>query len=184
MVEIEQLKKWYKEIHKTATEHGWHEEKHSPEHWLCLIISEVGEAVEADRKSYSPNGNLKGFDILIDAGHPFGDVYRDYVKGTVGEEFADIVIRLLDMAYEIHGEKMSWWGYYPCGARFCKDKSFSENVTYFVKDVLNYGTMNIVDSIYYIFEWAEYLEIDLVRHIELKMKYNTLRPYKHGGKKY
>ncbi len=184
MYNEERLKNWCKEIHENATKHGWHEEKHSPEHWLCLIISEVGEAVEADRKSYFPNGNLKGFDILIGAGHPFGDVYRDYVKGTVGEEFADVVIRLLDMAYEIHGEEMSWWGYYPCGARFSDKLTFPENACYFVKDVLNWGTMNIVDSIHFIYDWAEYLGIDLDRHIELKMKYNTLRPYKHGGKKY
>lgn len=30
--------------------HGWHEENLSDEHFLCLVISELMEAVEADRK--------------------------------------------------------------------------------------------------------------------------------------
>ena len=33
-------------------------------------------------------------------------------------------------------------------------------------------------------ENADQLGIDLEWHIEHKMKYNELRPYKHGGKKY
>ena len=31
---------------------------------------------------------------------------------------------------------------------------------------------------------ANYLGIDLMWHIEQKMKYNELRPYKHENKKY
>lgn len=30
----------------------------------------------------------------------------------------------------------------------------------------------------------DYFGIDLDTHIKWKMKYNELRPYKHGGKKY
>lgn len=36
--------------YKTACKHGWHEEDLSNEHLLCLVISELMEAVEADRK--------------------------------------------------------------------------------------------------------------------------------------
>lgn len=35
--------------YQCAISHGWHEEKHSDEHWLCLVISELMEAVQADR---------------------------------------------------------------------------------------------------------------------------------------
>lgn len=36
--------------YKTACEHGFHDEELSNEHCLCLVISELMEAVEADRK--------------------------------------------------------------------------------------------------------------------------------------
>ncbi len=35
-----------------------------------------------------------------------------------------------------------------------------------------------------VFEWAEALEIDLVQHINLKMRYNESREYHHGNKLY
>ena len=42
----------------------------------------------------------------------------------------------------------------------------------------------ISGSVSYIFDWADHMKIDLWKHIELKMRYNEMRPYKHGGKKY
>ena len=35
-----------------------------------------------------------------------------------------------------------------------------------------------------VFEWAEALGIDLVQHINLKMRYNESREYHHGNKLY
>lgn len=36
--------------YQCAVAHGWHEENLSDEHFLCLVISELMKAVEADRK--------------------------------------------------------------------------------------------------------------------------------------
>jgi hypothetical protein len=94
------------------------------------------------------------------------------------------VIRVLDMAQEVHGDRMRWLGYYPCGQVYHEDKSFIENAWHFIRSVLNWGTMHISDSVSFMFDWAQDLGIDLWQHIEWKMKYNELRPYKHGGKKY
>lgn len=44
--------------YKTACEHGFHDKRLSNEHHLCLIISELMEAVEADRKGNVPTENL------------------------------------------------------------------------------------------------------------------------------
>lgn len=35
-----------------------------------------------------------------------------------------------------------------------------------------------------VFEWAEALGIDLIQHINLKMRYNESREYRHGNKLY
>ena len=95
-----------------------------------------------------------------------------------------MVIRILDMTQEIHGSDMCWQGYYPYMQVYQENKSFLENAWYFIRDVLNWGTMNISDSVSFMFDWAHHLDIDLWQHIEWKTKYNELRPYKHGGKKY
>lgn len=42
--------------YKNAVAHGWHEENLSNEHFLCLVISELMEAVQADREGLYKNG--------------------------------------------------------------------------------------------------------------------------------
>lgn len=37
--------------YQCAVAHGWHKESLTDDHWLCLVISELMEAVEADRKN-------------------------------------------------------------------------------------------------------------------------------------
>ena len=37
-------------VYRNAVNHGFHDEKHSPYHYLMLVVTELGEAVEADRK--------------------------------------------------------------------------------------------------------------------------------------
>ena len=191
-IDAELFKEWSKAIFENARAHGWHDKPLSKEHYMGLIMTEVAEAVEADRNGR--RAQTSEFEKLIgkypraiesETGKSwFMVTYKDYVKGSVEEEFADIVIRLLDMAYGLRGDKMEWRGYYPWGDTYHEDKTFIEQAWYYVKEVLNWGTMNISDSVSYIFDWADHLNIDLKKHVEWKMKYNEYRPYKHGGKKY
>jgi hypothetical protein len=184
-MDAEKLTKWSKEIYDNAVAHGWHEEKHSPKHYLGLIMTEVAEAVEADRhgrRADIPLFQIETDDTVIRTPDViWKGVYEHYIKGTIEEEFSDIVIRLLDMAYALYGEDFAYYNH--CGM-FRDDKTFIEHAYYFVKEVLNSGVLNISYSICYIYDWAEHLGIDLDQHIEWKMRYNSLREYKHGGKKY
>lgn len=182
----ERLAKLQQRIWEIATAHGWHEQPIPTAQYCGLVMTEMAEAIEADRngrradmESFNERmSNLDGSDEC------FKEMYKRYIKGSIEEEFADVVIRVLDMAQEVHGDRMRWLGYYPCGQVYHEDKSFIENAWYFIREVLNWGTMNISDSVSFMFDWAQDLGIDLWQHIEWKMKYNELRPYKHGGKKY
>lgn len=182
----ERLAKLQQRIWDVATAHGWHEQPIPTAQYCGLIMTEMAEAIEADRngrradmESFNERmNNLDGSDEC------FKEMYKRYIKGSIEEEFADVVIRVLDMAQEVHGDKMRWLGYYPWGQVYHEDKSFIENAWYFIREILNWGTMNISDSVSFMFDWAQDLGIDLWQHIEWKMKYNELRPYKHGGKKY
>ena len=183
----ERLAKLQQRIWDVATAHGWHEKPISTAQYCGLIMTEMAEAVEADR-----NGR-RSEDAEFKRALTFGAVNKDlyfkacykyYIKGSIEEEFADVVIRVLDMAQEVHGDKMRWLGYYPYGQVYQENESFIENAWYFIREVLNWGTMNISDCVSFMFDWAQHLGIDLWQHIEWKMKYNELRAYKHGGKKY
>lgn len=185
----EQLQIWARHIHTNATAHGWHEEKKPMFHWLGMIMTEAAEAIEADRKGryLSDESKQKFIAVTTDDGEYqatdsiFKAAYDDFIKGTVGEEFADICIRILDTAYEVHGENMNWYG---GEYNFPSTRPFSVMAFVLVKEILNTGTMNLTESLYYMYSWADSVGIDLTWNIEQKMKYNELRTYKHGGKKY
>ena len=183
----ERLAKLQQRIWDVATAHGWHEQPISTAQYCGLIMTEMAEAVEADRNSRrSMDAEFKSV-LTFEAANKdtcFKACYKYYIKGSIEEEFADVVIRVLDMAQEVHGDKMRWLGYYPYGQVYQENESFIENAWYFIREVLNWGTMNISDCVSFMFDWAQHLGIDLWQHIEWKMKNNELRPYKHGGKKY
>ena len=183
----ERLAKLQQRIWEIATAHGWHEQPIPTAQYCGLIMTEMAEAIEADRNGRRAEDAEFKRALTFEAANKdsyFKACYKDYVKGSIEEEFADVVIRVLDMAQEVHGDRMRWLGYYPWGQVYQEDKSFIENAWYFIREVLNWGTMNISDSVSFMFDWAQDLGIDLWQHIEWKMKYNELRPYKHGGKKY
>lgn len=81
--------------YKTAVAHGFHEEEKPDAYWLGLVMSEMGEAINADRKGWLADAVLFNDDL---AKMPFKDSFEAHIKDTVEDEIADIVIRLLDFA--------------------------------------------------------------------------------------
>lgn len=49
------LQKLSQEAFETAKAHGWHDEELPDETYLMLIITEIAEAVQADRKYFHAN---------------------------------------------------------------------------------------------------------------------------------
>ena len=100
-----ELKKLAKEIHQNAKEKGFWDEKREIGTLLMLIVSELSEALEADRKNI--HANLNKFVGFSNMG--FGKDYQTYLiedaipsfemnlKDTFEDEIADTVIRILDM---------------------------------------------------------------------------------------
>lgn len=187
---MKDLNKLSKEIYEANKAKGFHEEKHSEEHMMCLVISELMEAVEADRK------NLKA-DVLEFEMCMCGVLEEDYdrwfkkqfewcVKDTVADELADAAIRLLDTAGALDLALYSF-SKDSCDYSITKNSFenclFTESIFIIIKRLLNSPlSLNLVISstIFYIETLCEVMEIDLWKHVELKLKYNSLRPYKHG----
>ena len=90
--------------YKCACAHGFHNTELINEHFLCLVISELMEAVEADRKNRRFDkekhklGEYAECQGWLTTEEKFINVFNRYIKDTVEDELSDAVIRLLDLA--------------------------------------------------------------------------------------
>ena len=88
------LNKLRDQAYKSACEHGFHDETYSISHYLCLIISELMEAVEADRKR--DHADMDAYE-KSEGRITFEENFVRHIKNTVEDELADACIRILDM---------------------------------------------------------------------------------------
>lgn len=118
------LNKLRDEIHEYAINKGFWDNQRETGTLLMLCVSELAEAMEADR-----NGLYADLELIEKDKEDFIDFiwsFENSIKDTFEDELADTIIRILDL----------------CGAK----------------------------------------GIDIEKHIELKMKYNTTRERMHGKK--
>lgn len=171
--------------YKTACEHGFHEKELSNEHFLCLVIAELMEAVEADRKGkHADVARFNEWQMCCSSLSEdtqmrwFEDDFRAHIKDSVEDELADAVIRLLDFAgfREIDLDEINFAG---SDTGYYSEKSFTESmfcITRYLADRY-YHPGYILSEI---FAFCRDRDIDLKWHVEQKMRYNELRCYKHG----
>lgn len=117
-----------KQIHQNNRDKGFYDNERSVAETLCLIHSEVSEALECDRKDkHCINDHAVSWALSTnDEFHLYQEYFPEFIKDTFEDELADIMIRVMDL--------------------------------------------------------AAHKGIDLEGHIRAKVRYNTLRPYKHGKK--
>ncbi len=149
-----------------------------------LVITEIGELVQADRKGKvmeigSPAAQ-KLMENDMEDGATFEEFFEDFVKDSLEDEMADVAIRLLDLAgkcaIEIDESCVTAWPF--------EEYSFTESACQLCYCLTGYAEFHskINYAIAFIREWAKHLDIDLEWHIEQKMRYNETRPVKHGKK--
>ena len=186
------LNKLRDEIHENAVKHGFWEGERSIAECLALIHSGVSEALEADRKGQYANGNIKPetIDWMTKTWEKstFMENFILKVKDTFEDELADVVIRCLDL----------------CGhLSFSVNDRFSDLILEYTDNEMKGLTiperlfvihsviskrgewdenLYIIEIVATVFQIARVSNIDIEKHIELKMKYNSTRPYKHGKK--
>lgn len=167
------------EAFATAKRNGFHEEECSVEHFKCLIISEMMEAVEADRLAHY--ANLKGyFDAMWNM--PYDENFGQNIKDTVEDELADVCIRIFDLAGYKNidlNEAMQKVTY-----NSCLSGTFTEYIYRAVR-VLSAREplgVSLARTLTRILKIAEQNDIDIETHIRLKIDYNKGRKYKHGKK--
>lgn len=173
--------------YKIACEHGWHDNEYSDEHWLMLILTELSEAVNADRKRKYANIGMFKSNCNTPQVRPekhWKYIYELFIKDSVQDELADVVIRLLDLAgmRKIDLEDFDYEG---SDTEDYDDMSFTESmfrISVYLTDGFYKRELPIILN--EIFAFCKERGIDIAWYIEQKMKYNELRDYKHGGKQY
>lgn len=187
------LNKWRDRAYKTACEHGFHDEELSNKHHLCLVTSELMEAVEADRKG--KRADRQSFKSSYEDEEPHDDVnfkycFEKYIKDTLPYELADAAIRLLDLCglrkidIEDFTEEMLYEA-----EESCEDETFTESIYAISTIPIRYAyeydyplEKQLNSMLLAIFGLANHLDIDLTWHINQKMRYNELRENKNGKK--
>jgi len=146
---------------------------------VALIHSEISEMLEAHRTG----SVVKILDITkVSTDSDFKQWFKDNVKSTVEDEYADILIRALDLAGALN---------IPLEVNI---NIVSEYLSF--HDFINY-IHHLTDAIYnnqedvsvpiqtlvrILFQSSSYLNIPLYTHMDMKLEYNKLRAYKHGKK--
>ena len=181
------LRKLSQEAFETAKAHGWHDEELPDETYLMLIMTEIAEAVQADRKRF--HANVDDFKSETDGlTSEYDDIWKYefecYIKNSVEDELADIIIRCLDLA-ALRGVSLD-------GAT---DETQHFHVRDYGLDVLCYALCchvtaiiplrsKIAGVIAYTLAWCSCKGIDIGFFVEQKMRYNKLREFRHDNKKY
>ena len=187
------LNRYAKDCHQRAVAKGFWDELHSIGHYLMLAYGELHEAIEADRLGKWIKLTPEQIEYLRNLeGEEFVKEFLQLVKDTVEDEIADAVIRMLDLLWfiMIDGELSE------------KEVETDLGVSAFYIA----GEMTLADALWPILQEAcchcdmyahrtailysikslellcNRLGIDLMTHIELKLKYNETRPALHGKK--
>lgn len=186
------LNRYAKDCHQRSVSKGFWCKKHTIYHCLMLALGELHEAIEADRLGKWGNLTPEQIEELRGLeGAAFVQAFLQMVKDTVGDEIADAVIRLLDLlGCLLDGRELQAWhvnclnsvygedgippmltdAFMPIVATLCDADANCDTTT---------GILYAIKSLELL---CDHLGIDLLTHIDLKLKYNATRPAKHGKK--
>ena len=173
-------------IHQMNVEKGFWPEGRNKGEAVMLMITELAEAVEAHRagRVFNIDGCERISFWLDDLGKDnitWAALFKEAVKDTVEDEIADTVIRLLDFCGGFKHSLEKREGY----------NLHVKTTGNFAHDILNLAhhicVQNYVAEVYgwhtvleNIVEVASWYNINLLQHVQWKLKYNATRGHKHG----
>ncbi|WAX07150.1 hypothetical protein BF695P2_00020 [Bacteroides phage BF695P2] len=182
------LTKECKEQHERMKEKGFHDRDVPLTEIFGLIISEMCEAMAAERKGRFVNSDI--YDMVLGCEEGFENVFKQNVKDTVSDELADVFIRCLDATGKYNKDNNDIVIFKHCIDERVKILNKTPNTfAYYVYNLAYWVTSNEKICCNYFTTIMEICaaiaiihNIDLGRAIEAKIRYNETRGYKHGKK--
>lgn len=189
------LKQFMTKAYENAKDKGFYKPDLDINQALMLIITEMGETIQASR--HNRHGSIEDYNTYLEVSDEHV-AYKESLEGTVESEFADIAIRIMSL--------LGWYAYQKpiCLMNDIEIKKTIDfhkvefehgnwslpDAMYLIITRMTYfpfscspawmNTLRLQDILVLVFALAHIGGIDLVEHIELKMKYNESRPYLHG----
>lgn len=194
ILSFKELNKLKDTIYATEVAHGFHDKKHTVDHELGMVLSEIGEAIDADRNPNAPVPTQQTIDEaqkLVgksdEQQKAFAAYFKDHVKGSVVEELADVAIRILDLAGDLDVEfdrfndieNVDWFGNETLPDRLFSFAMELEDLSWDSPESCVFT--NVLEDITNIAN--DFTHLDLWQVVRLKMLYNVMRP-RLNGKKY
>lgn len=184
------LTKECKEQHERMKAKGFHDRDVSLPEIFGLIISEMCEAMEAERKGRLASNQMYNFVLIRQTEDEFVSAFKGSIKDTVSDELADVFIRCMDAVgkYNKEGDDVVLFNH--CiNARVNQMKDSPNTFAYYVYILSSWSTINektCCQNLMVMMELCEAIAIihgiDLGKAIEAKIRYNETRGYKHGKK--
>lgn len=184
------LTKECKEQYERMKAKGFHDRDVPLTEIFGLIISEMCEAMDAERKGRTVENGKYTWVLAYKEDESFKSKFNQCIKDTVSDELADVFIRCMDAVGKYNKENNDIVLFKHCIDERVKILNNTPNtfafyvchLAYWVtsneKICCNYFTtiMEICAAI------AIIHNIDLGKAIEAKIRYNETRAYKHGKK--
>lgn len=196
MISKEKVQELIKRAYSIAATHGFHEVDRSNAHWLMLVVSEIGEMVEADRKNRRADvGMFKELEkVRIGSDEEYASYvnkcFVEHVKDTLEDELADVVIRICDFLGTRHIkplilEKTStsddWANLWGMDSINEQCYGLTKIITRIDEDTSADDISRLLGaSLTWCFDFADFHKFDLLWHVEQKMQYNETRSIRHG----
>ena len=164
---------------------------------LMLIVSELGEALEAHRNNRF--ADTKKYDEFLNAKFYSEDVkqktllreFQINIKNIFEDEIADVFLRLFDLCGYLEIDTQSEWFLY--GYEAITDISenvpsellnITEHIIDIKKESDDLTSSGFVCNVGFCFAqlncFCDKFNIPIEKHIKAKMAYNKIRPHKHG----
>ena len=172
--------------YQCAKDHGFYEKELLASEHVMFIVSEIGEALNAYQEQRFANRVMfeKNFDTpQVNPEEHWKYCFEIFIKDSVEDELADIFIRLLsfigwlgvDINEKLDESELSK------GIQTLSNVKELPSQLYYPLDLL-VEYRNSEFALLSLICICRINNIDLFWHVEQKMKYNEMRPYKHGKK--
>lgn len=171
--------------HEAAKAKGFWDTLPNRSQMLMLVVSELAEALEADRKGrFTMEGCLEGtLNTLEHCPQYFETRFVANIKDTVEDELADAYIRLCDFVggfgldiEEVGSEHETL----ECPENFGEALLGTTAIVCMVDYELDASERAVGMALAHIEALCKLRGIDLATHIDLKLRYNATRPVRHG----